>query len=251
MCIDGGPGLGEFIREGLVKNRNPLIFQGLPLAFILFPFVWYGIFGDDRYLKGEFGIVENATVVFLFIAIGVCVSSMMLTGRLRIGGYLKAWLVLLILGSTYFALEEISYGQHLFGWDAGEIMQQMNDQQETNLHNVHSIFDQVPRAILTLCILIGSIIMPLYRKFRNLTLDETNPLYWQWPTADCLTIGLLVILIRPVMTLHDFEFINPGETKESLFALFILLYCISIQLRLKKKFRDDATANSTQIEPQG
>jgi hypothetical protein len=102
---------------------------------------------------------------------------------------------------------------------------------------VHSLFDQVPRALLTLGILIGGIILPLYRHFRGIPLEESNRLYWQWPTLDCITIGLLVILIRPVLSVIDVDFINTGEMKENLFALFILLYCVSIQQRLKLKQR--------------
>ena len=123
----------------------------------------------------------------------------------------------------------------MFGWEAGETLAELNDQQETNLHNIHAIFDQVPRAVLTLGILVGGIVLPLYRKFRGIRLDESNRFYWQWPTMDCVTVGLLVILIRPLMSLFETEVINTGETKESLFAMFIMLYCISLQMRLARK----------------
>jgi hypothetical protein len=212
-----------------------LLFHVFPPLTILFPFVWVAIFGDDRMLKGESGLVEIGTVLFLVVAIGFSISGIAITRRLSLGGLLKAWLVLMILGSTYFALEEISYGQHLFGWEAGETFAELNDQQETNLHNIHAIFDQVPRAVLTLGIVIGGIFLPLYRRFRGIRLDESNRFYWQWPTLDCVTVGLLVILIRPVFSLFDTEVINTGETKESLFAMFIMLYCISIQMRLAGK----------------
>lgn len=218
-----------------MKIRRLLLFHIFPPLTLVFPFIWVALAGSDRILKGESGLVEIGTVVFLVIAIGFCVSGLSIAGRLGLGGLLKAWLVLMILGSAYFALEEISYGQHLFGWEAGETLAELNDQQETNLHNIHAIFDQVPRAVLTLGILIGGIILPLYRKFRGIRLDESSRFYWQWPTLDCVTIGLLVILIRPVLSLIDTEIINTGETKESLFALFIMLYCISIQLRLRRK----------------
>jgi len=46
---------------------------------------------------------------------------------------------------------------------------------------------------------------------------------------------LLVILIRPVLSVIDVDFINTGEMKENLVALLILLYCVSIQLRLKTR----------------
>jgi hypothetical protein len=139
------------------------------------------------------------------------------------------------MGATYFALEEISYGQHMFGWSTAETWKQLNDQDETNLHNVTALFDQVPRALLSLGILIGGVILPLYRHFRGIKLDESSRFYWQWPTLDCVTIGLMVILIRPVLTVFETDAINTGETKENLIALFILLYCVSIHSRLRQK----------------
>lgn len=219
-----------------MKARSLLIFHALPILVVLFPFFWFAIVGNDRLLKGEAGIIENMTVLFLVVAIGFCVSGMKLANRLGLSSMLKAWLFVLILGSAYFALEEISYGQHLFGWGTSETWKELNDQDETNLHNVHALFDQVPRALLTLGILVGGVILPLYRHFRGIRLDENSArFYWQWPTLDCVTIGLLAILIRPVLSQFEIEFINTGETKENLFALFILLYCVSIRLRLKNR----------------
>jgi hypothetical protein len=216
-----------------MKSTNPLLFHGMPLLVIVFPFLWVALAGNDRMLKGEAGIVENATVIFLVVAIGYCVSSLILAKRQDLSGNLKAWLVLLILGAAYFALEEISYGQHMFGWGTADAWKELNDQDETNLHNVHALFDQVPRALLTLGILIGGVILPLYWKYRGIERDESDRFYWQWPTMDCVTIGLLVILIRPILSLVEIDIVNTGETKENLFALFIMLYCISLRSRLR------------------
>ena len=217
------------------KKNNLLLYHGLPLFVLVFPFIWLALTGNDRALKGEAGIVEIATFLFLVIAIGFCVSSLTITRRLDLPGFLKIWFLILIAGATYFALEEISYGQHMFGWDTADSWKELNDQGETNLHNVHSLFDQVPRALLTLGILIGGVVLPLYRYFRDIRLDESNRFYWQWPTLDCVTIGLLVILIRPFQEVFDTEAISTGETKELMFALFILLYCVSLHSRLRLK----------------
>jgi len=44
-------------------------------------------------------------------------------------------------------------------------------------------------------------------------------------------IGLRVILIRPVLSNFEVDFINAGEAKENLFALLILGYCVSLRSR--------------------
>ncbi len=218
-----------------MKIRDLLVYHCLPVLVVLFSFIWFAIVGDYKALKGEFGIVENMTVLFLLVAIGFCGSAIIKVNKLGITSFLRAWLFVLILGAAYFALEEISYGQHMFGWDTAETWKELNDQGETNLHNVHALFDQLPRALLTLGILIGGVILPLYRHLRQIRLEESNRLYWQWPTLDCVTIGLLVILIRPILSVFETDIINTGELKENLFALFILLYCVSIHNRLKRK----------------
>jgi hypothetical protein len=218
-----------------MKKFSALFYHGLPLFILVFPFVWVALAGNDRALKGEAGMVELATFLFLVIAIGFCVSSLTVTRRLGLSGFLKTWLLILIAGAAYFGLEEISYGQHMFGWGTADSWKELNDQGETNLHNVHALFDQVPRALLTLGILVGGVILPLYRHFREIRLDESNRFYWQWPTLDCITIGLLVILIRPFQEVFDTDAISTGETKELMIALFILLYCVSLHSRLRLK----------------
>ena len=222
-----------------MKGRNLILYHGLPLFVILLPLVWYAITGNYAIFKGEAGIIENMTVLFLVAAIGFCIASLSRAKRFLLPGFLKVWLLILIIGAAYFALEEISYGQHMFGWGTAEAWKELNDQDETNLHNVHSLFDQVPRALLSLGILIGGIILPLYRRFRDIRLDESSRFYWQWPTIDCVTIGLLVILIRPILSVVETDAINTGEMKENLIALFILLYCISIHSRLRQKMLPD------------
>lgn len=218
-----------------MKNRDLLLYHGLPLLVLLFPFLWVGAVGNDRFLKSEAGFVELSTALFLFIAIGYCISALTVTRREHMSRYLRAWLVLLIAGAAYFALEELSYGQHIFGWGTPDALRELNDQEETNLHNVHALFDQVPRALLTLGILVGGVIMPLYRYFRKSALVESNRFYWQWPTMDCVTIGLLVILIRPIFSVFETDVVNTGETKEQMFALFIMIYCLSLHARIRKK----------------
>ena len=232
-----------------MNARNLILFHAFPPLALLYPFVWTAIVGNHDAIKGESGVVELTTVLWLIVAIGICISSFNITRRLEIRGWLKAWLVVLILGALYFALEELSYGQHIFGWKAGATMSKLNDQQETNLHNISAVFDQLPRTLLELGILIGGIVMPLYRHFRNIRLEPSNRLYWQWPTMDCVTIGLMVILLRPVFSVIETRVINTGEAKENLMAMFIMLYCISLWFRLRKLQASQTAVAGTDSSP--
>ncbi|MEE8260912.1 MAG: hypothetical protein V3R83_00370 [Gammaproteobacteria bacterium] len=219
-----------------MKYNNQLFYVVIPLLVIVFPFIWYWVVGTNTMLNGESGIIENMTVFFLLISIGVCLSSLFHARSKDVPVNLYAWLILIIFGAIYFALEEISYGQHIFGWNTSEMWKNINVQDETNLHNVHAIFDQLPRALLQIAILIGGIFLPVYRYLRGIELDNRDRFYWLLPTSACLPISLLVILIRPTFQVLDVEFINTGEMKEILMALFIMIYCISIRRRLRVSF---------------
>lgn len=70
---------------------------------------------------------------------------------------LALWFVLAIAGCTYVLLEEVSYGQHLFGWATPEGWNALNDQGETNLHNTSAWFDQKPRILLEVGVLTATL----------------------------------------------------------------------------------------------
>ena len=77
----------------------------------------------------------------------------------------KVWLLMWALACIYFAGEEASWGQWYFHWDTPESFRQLNDQQETNLHNVSSWFDQKPRFVVESWIFLAGFVWPLLRKF--------------------------------------------------------------------------------------
>tara|TARA_B100001057_G_scaffold497546_1_gene601941 strand:+ start:362 stop:907 length:546 start_codon:yes stop_codon:yes gene_type:complete len=55
-----------------------------------------------------------------------------------------------LLCILYFFFEEISWGQHFFKWDSSNFFLKYNNQNETNIHNISNIFDQLPRGLLTI-----------------------------------------------------------------------------------------------------
>ena len=91
---------------------------------------WMGRVGLLRRSTLENGFFELASSMLLFCA-GLYLlyaSYRLLPAGLRVA--LRLLAVLFIIG----ALEEISWGQHLFGFEAGDLFAG-NKQQETNLHN--------------------------------------------------------------------------------------------------------------------
>ena len=148
-------------------------------------------------------------------------------------------MILFLIGCTYYAGEEISWGQHFFGWSTPDEWSSVNDQQETNLHNTSALFDQIPRTLLSVAALIGGVLMPVYRRFKHHVPNADSIYDWIWPTHVCLPAALLALLV----SWHEKAYrslgieipavlnIRAGETKECLLALFMMMYALSIWYR--------------------
>ena len=80
----------------------------------------------------EDGLLENATALFAFISASLLIQG---AGRRQ---HVGAKIVLggLALFFFVFAMEEISWGQRIFGWETPEQWKEVNYQEETNLHNL-------------------------------------------------------------------------------------------------------------------
>ncbi len=190
-----------------------------------------------RLVGGEFGLVENATWLVLLpaIVLGVLIAR---RGAALPSRWLRGWVVLLTFGCFYFAGEEISWGQHFFQWATPDAVARLNDQAETNLHNMSSWLDQKPRLAVELFTIVGGVVVPLWARGRWRAQDWQH---WFWPTAICVPTALLAGLIKlpgRIAQMMDtdppFPFaIRASETQEFLIALFLLLYLASIYRRLR------------------
>jgi len=206
----------------------------VPMGVAILPFALYAVTGTDEALVGETGIIENMTVLFLLVAITFAFRSLVHMGRRQdVPRVLRPWLVLMILGSVYFAGEELSWGQHIVEWNTPEYWSRVNDQGETNFHNTSSLLDQFPRTLLTIAVLLGGALAPVYRKFRKIELNRMRVWYWVLPTIECLPTACLVLLIRPMVFILGADFVPAGEMKEIAIALFILVYLNSIRNQLR------------------
>jgi len=193
-----------------------------------------------QYIDGELGLIELATPLISIAGAIVGIRLMMISASLK-SPKIQTWILLTTLGCVYFAGEELSWGQHLFGWGTPEYLEAINDQEETNLHNISSWFDQKPRMLLEFWVLIGGVILPFSRLVRG----DPGPLagterYWFWPTVEVLPTAFLAIIVRlpeRIKSLFDIEQLplelRFSEPQEYYFALFLLIYLASIDRRLR------------------
>lgn len=188
---------------------NPVVFFGF---FLLNIVVFTAIFltNPSLYdiLSREDYIIENMTAIALFLSsIFLLFSAKVSIKENKFVSYL-----LLFIGIVFFfgAGEEISWGQRIFGWETPESIAAINDQNETNLHNVNKkFFDRlVDRATIIFVFLSTYLLFKGCTKFQNI------------PYPDGLLI--LCFLITPFY--HQYNFVKFDFYHLLIIPLFTLLY---------------------------
>ena len=196
-----------------------------PLAvFVLLhalPVIAPGLYAD--WVIPEDGLVEWMTPLMLVMAAGFALSGARHAPRL--------WLVLFVLGCVYFAGEEVSWGQRVFGWTTPDSWETLNKQGETNIHNVSAVFDSKPRLLFSLAVLAGGVVYPLSRKSRGVFHRLLPPVLW--PTIVCVPAAVLALTAGTPEMFFTIPESEPGEVKELFLAFFLLLYSITVVRRLK------------------
>lgn len=198
-----------------------------------------------RYVLGELGLTEQLTVILLVaaLAVGIHVAWRTLAER---DTRLTVFFVIFCLGCVYFAGEEASWGQHWFRWGTPDDWAALNRQDETNLHNlegsVGTLFNKLPRNIMTWAILIGGAILPLVRRARGRHYAPRSFAWWIMPRTTCVTAAFIAALAtvpqRIALALTGsmpaaFD-ITSGEVKELMIALFLLIYISSVARRFHR-----------------
>ena len=188
--------------------------------------------GERESLNGELGSLELLTVFFLLLTIVLTILLSSLSQGLP--RYVRIWFGLTVLGCIYFAGEEASWGQHIFGWSTAEGWSKINNQEETNLHNVHGLFDQVPRFFVGAGIFVGGLLLPVLG-LCNIIKQRSGD-FWQWfvPETACILVAIAVTFVRPVFELTEITFISTGEYKEYLISWFFFVYAASKLLILRR-----------------
>jgi hypothetical protein len=216
----------------------PLMLIAAALAYAWAPPLYRRLFVP------ELGLVEIATPLVLVAGIGSGLAALRWRRALP-HPLLALWIGCFTLGCLYFAGEEVSWGQHLVGWETPATIAAVNDQGETNLHNVSSWFDQKPRLLLTLWVLVGGVLAPLLRT--RLVAAEDTWRAFALPTRVCLPAAALAIgvhipkLARKTFGLEPFAIeLRWSELQEYYFGLFLAFYLASIAVRLRRALNPPA-----------
>jgi hypothetical protein len=216
------------------------------LAAILYPLIVLSIFiywPFYTFMMRKEGGIEFVTVAFLIVGVGYGVVMLARYRQHLPRPWLTKWFALAILGMFLFAGEELSWGQHLGFWteeSVPESIKAINDQNETNLHNISNLLDQGVTNVIVAMTFVAFVALPLYLWRRGETMGVDNPGYWFWPTRAGLVAALGVLIIPFPKRIYEWAggtevttAWRHSELHECYVALLMMIYIISVHHRLR------------------
>ena len=187
------------------------------------------------------GIAEFVHTLFPFLT-ALIALRLMLYRFIRRDVFLLLWCLAMMVGGIYLSGEEASWGQHYVGWTTSEYWASVNDQQETNLHNLSHWLDQKPRLILTIGICLGGLVWPYF--LLNKPEIMLRRFDFTYPPASLVTLAALVFLSEAYLYIRwlvpeDFsKTFRSGEFQETFIVWFLLVYALCLLKRAKSVNHD-------------
>jgi hypothetical protein len=225
---------------------SAVLWLGLPLASVAVALL-SPLGGWDFWwtcISSEQGLFETGTVLFL-VPTAILSFRVFLRRRLLPRGF--GWYMLVLaLAAVYFAGEEASWGQHWLGFRTPQAWAEENRQGEFNLHNLRALklLNEVPRLGAQIAVTVFGVILPLWvRRRRRRPGAERCWWYWAVPTAAIVPTAFLAAfwtVPEKFFRAADYlpSYVNmalcrrAGEFKEYCIAMTMMLYAVSIHLRL-------------------
>ena len=193
----------------------------------------------------ESGLIENFQSFFLFLSIFFLFKSF---SKIQNSKLVKVFLLIKVIALSYFLGEEISWGQHFFNWKSPTIFLEINNQKETNLHNISNLFDQLPRTLVMIWCMLCPLIFWLLKKFKNVSLIIICPSFILSYISLSLTLLILPDLIIDKLDLHPghvdkfgkdileakfydlitFNYVRLSELHELIFTFYFFIYSYTL-----------------------
>ncbi len=203
-----------FIVFLLIQAFDQSFGWGMNKMYPEFYFMTFGtqIEGWSVFIWFENGLVETLQVVILSVTILILLNLYLIKKKNLNGSLMKSFIVIEILGLSYFLLEEISWGQHILNFDTLKIFLNENNflynhQGETNLHNTSRIFNEFPRILVIVWCSLSIIILQSTKlknsiEFRQIVIPNDKLIFISY---------LLLIFILPDLILTKFGMVDHSE----------------------------------------
>ena len=186
--------------------------------------VWFFIPGCKaiRLLYGEDRFFEWLTVVCALLASGLLLMS----SNNKEGRVVKSIRLILAVLLFGFGMEEMSWGQRVFGWKTPIVFEEFNYQSETNLHNLFNSYTRGTHAAFNL--LLGCFLFNAVRlRAKILRRFKTKSYVHLIPYRGSMFYGFVFLSL-----FGQCVFLG-GELTEQVFSVFALAYAVN-QLRVTR-----------------
>ena len=213
---------------------HKILWLWIPVVFLITQIVAERVLPSDivSNLLSEGGPHEFLQFLIILGAFFVAIFTLFKVG-FKAQKFLFFWVTLAALCCFYVAVEEISWGQHVFDWATPEFWAQVNDQNETNFHNTSSWLDQKPRILLELGVIVGGLIFPLIMKYRAGLLPKGfSVIYPSGVLAVTAGIFLILKLVDKADVFDVVLFFRVSEIQELYLFYFVFLYMTILRKRI-------------------
>lgn len=205
--------------ESLYKSS---IFNRFLYFFTFMLFISYfplqKLYPHLSYLYMEDGFFESLTAVFAIISSLLCLISIYYNND-----YMPIKLILFAL-FFLFGMEEISWGQRIFGWNTPEVLLTINYQNETTIHNILNPYFQLLYPPFNL--LLGFLILSSMKWRKKVAAWFKMEKYLHFiPSYEFKLYGFIFVLLS-LQSYFDY-----GELTEEIFSVFILAYAANLVSR--------------------
>ena len=215
------------LTDGLVSSPvkpSPLFILGISTLAGLFLIIHIRLYDPStvafEFFYMEDGLFESITAILMIIAALLLIPVVLRTRKESIAGglsnYLQIAYLVLIVSFVLYAMEEISWGQRIFGWETPESISTRNLQNETNIHNFFNEYFLSAYRLLILFPL--PIVISAWLELKQSALPLARPIL---PAPHMIGLAILIAAVA-------FVWPQDQELLEEMVAVFILFYSLRI-----------------------
>jgi len=152
--------LGDDSAEWCLSRRTSILLFFLPFAVAVAALAAIPFRGAFRVLANEDGLAEWGQFVFLLVLIPVYARLSVALWRQgpRPVGLLYGFAALAVM---FVVGEEISWGQRIFGWLTPDQLVDLNNQGETNVHNIGTLLKVFNLVVMGIALV--AVVLPMLR----------------------------------------------------------------------------------------
>ena len=157
--------------------------------------------GREPIFWAENGLIETFQIIIVFVSLAILIK--IFSEKININKNIVIFLFIIFFGLIYIFLEEISWGQHYLSFQTPQIFLKkgflFNKQQETNLHNISNLFNEIPRNLVLIWCSLSIIFCRLF--FDNSSISRLVE-----PNKKLILLSLIILFISiPEIIITKFD----------------------------------------------